>query len=57
MTKEKRAVYKANRTPKTEYVPDDLAWDGSGLYVLMLPFLIVVCLSLFGGVNLFGYSN
>lgn len=54
LTKEKRDVYKADRTPKTEYVPDNLAWDGSSLYVLMVPFLIVVCLSLFGGVNLFG---
>ncbi|KAG8458734.1 hypothetical protein KFE25_012932 [Diacronema lutheri] len=57
LTKEKRAAYKADRTPKTEYVPDNLAWDGSSLYVLMVPFLVVVCLSLFGGVNFFGYSE
>lgn len=57
MTKEKRDVYRADRTPKTEYQPDDLAWDGSNLYLLTLPFLVIVCLSLFGGVNLFGYSN
>lgn len=56
MTKEKRAMYKTDRTPKTAYVPDNLAWDGSGLYVLMIPFLVVVALSLFGGVNLFGYA-
>jgi len=55
MTKEKREVYKADRTPKTAYQPDDLAWDGSQLYLLTLPLLFVICLSLFGGVNLFGY--
>lgn len=57
LTKEKRAAYKADRTPKTEYVPDNLAWDGSSLYVLMIPFLVLVCVSLFGGVNLFGCAR
>mmetsp|Transcript_1741 Transcript_1741/g.4885 ORF Transcript_1741/g.4885 Transcript_1741/m.4885 type:complete len:117 (-) Transcript_1741:304-654(-) len=56
MTREKRAIYKTDRTPKTQYVPDDLRWDGSQYYALMLPLLFVICLSLFGGVNLFGYS-
>ncbi|KAJ1618512.1 hypothetical protein T492DRAFT_891937 [Pavlovales sp. CCMP2436] len=57
LTKEKRAIYKTDRTPTTEYVPDNLAWDGSQYYLLAIPFLVVVCLSLFGGVNLFGYSD
>lgn len=56
LTKEKRAKYKTDRTPKTAYQPDNLAWDGSNLYLLTLPLLIVICVGLFGNVNLFGYK-